>query len=63
MILAFFDWFYKVLIIQTICVLIILSAVVVMKYFFKGQFSKIAEFYNQNIMADTYIAEVLEDAV
>ena len=63
MILAFFDWFYKVLIIQTICVLIILSAVVVMKYFFKGQVSKITEFYNQNIMADTYIAEVLEDAV
>lgn len=61
--MAFFDWFYKVLIIQTICVLIILSAVVVMKYFFKGQFSKISEFYNQNIMADTYIAEVLEDAV
>ena len=61
--MAFFDWFYKVLIIQTICVLIILSAVVVMKYFFQGQFSKIAEFYNQNIMADTYIAEVLEDAV
>lgn len=61
--MAFFDWFYKVLIIQTICVLIILSAVVVMKYFFKGQFSKIAKFYNQNIMADTSIAEVLADAV
>ena len=61
--MTFFDWFYKVLIIQTICVLIILLAVVVMKYFFKGQFSKIAEFYNQNIMADTYISEVLEDAV
>ncbi len=61
--MAFFDWFYKVLIIQTICVLVILAGVMTIKYFFKNQFLKVTEFYKENIMADTYIAEVLEDAV
>lgn len=61
--MTFFDWFYKVIIIQTVCVLIILSGVLVVKYFFKNEFSKVREFYNENIMADTYIAEVLEDEI
>lgn len=61
--LAFFDWFYKVLIIQTVCVIIILSGILAVKYFFKNEFSKVREFYNENITADTYISEVLEDEI
>lgn len=63
MVLTFFEWYYKVLIIQTVCVIVILSGVFAVKYFFKDEFSKVAEFYVQNIMADTDIAEVLEDEV
>lgn len=61
--MTFFDWFYKVLIIQTICVLIILAGVMTIKYFFKNQFLKVTEFYKENIMADTYIAEVMGDEI
>ncbi len=61
--MTFFDWFYKAIIVQSVCVLIILSGVVVIKYFFKANFTKIEKFYIDNITADTKISEVLESEI
>lgn len=61
--MTFFEWFYKTVIVQSICVLIILASVLVIKYFFKGTFQKIETFYKQEIMADTKVSEVLEGEV
>lgn len=61
--MAFFEWFYKVAIIQSICILAILSSVLVTKYFFKNEYSALAEFYKTEILSDTSVYEVLSDAV
>lgn len=61
--MTFFEWFYKVVIIQSVCVLIILSSVLVTKYFFKSEFSVLEEFYKTEIMNDTDIKEVLSGEI
>lgn len=59
--MTFFEWYYRVLIIQAVCIFIILSGVLAVKYFFKEEFLKVTEFYQKNIMIDTKISEVIED--
>lgn len=61
--MTFFEWFYKVVIVQSICVVLIISSVVVMKYFFKAEYVKAKEFYKSEIMSDTDINEVLLDEI
>lgn len=61
--MTFFEWFYRAVIIQGICVLLILSSVVVIKYFFKSEFKRVQNFYDTHIAVDTDINEVLKDEV
>ncbi len=61
--MTFFEWFYKAVIVQSVCVFLILISVVVIKYFFKDTFIKIEKFYTDNITADTKLSEVLEGEV
>ena len=53
----------RLIIAQTVCVLIIISSVLVIKYFFKGTYKHLAKWYTQNVCVDTDINEVLEDEI
>ena len=61
--MTFFEWFYKAVIIESVCVIIIISGVVATKYFFKTGYLKAEEFYKTQIMSDTDIKEVLESEI
>lgn len=61
--MTFFEWFYKTVIVQSVCVLIILASIVIMKYFFKGAYSQIESFYREEILSDTKISEVLGNEI
>ncbi len=61
--MTFFEWLYKVIILQGICVLLILLGVLTIKYFFKGEFGQVQSFYQNYIAVDTDINEVLSDEV
>lgn len=52
--------FTEIVITQCICVAIILISLLVTKYFFKGTYAEIKEWYNENICIGTDINEVLE---
>lgn len=61
--MTFFEWFYKVVILQAICVLLIILSVLAVKYFYKSEFEKVREFYNDYIAVDTDVNEVLKNEV
>ncbi len=61
--MGFFDWFYKTMIASAMCVVILLSCVLVVKYFFKDTFLKAEKFFIQEILSDTKISEVLSDEI
>jgi hypothetical protein len=53
----------KLIITQAICVLIIISSVITVKYFFGGTYKKLLSWYKENICVTTDINEVLSDEV
>lgn len=55
------DCFPHIIITQSICVVIILLTVLVVKYFFKGTYNQVKEWYSQNICVDTDINQVISD--
>ena len=61
--MTFFEWFYKAVIVQGICVLLILTAVLAVKYFFVDEFKQVQNFYDTHIAVDTDINEVLQNEV
>ena len=61
--MTFFEWFYKTVIAQSICVLIILISVLVIKYFFNGTYQKLAEFHSEYIKSDTSVSEVMKGEI
>lgn len=61
--MTFFEWFYKTVIVQSVCVLIILVSIITMKYFFKDTYKEIKNFYRQEILSDTKISEVLPNEI
>ena len=52
--------YINIIITQLICCVLIISSVLVMKYFFKGEFKEIKSWYIKNITNDTRISEVIE---
>ncbi len=52
--------YINIIITQTVCAVLILAVILVMKYFFKGEFKEFKSWYDVNITADTDINEVLE---
>lgn len=61
--MTFFEWFYKTVIVESVCVAIILLSIIIMKYFFKSTFLEVKNFYTQEILSDTRIEEVLLDEI
>lgn len=61
--MTFFEWFYKTVVVQSVCILIILLSVVVMKYFFKSAYNEVEKFYREEILSDTSISEVLPNEI
>ncbi len=61
--MTFFEWFYKVVIIESVCVLLVISSVFIIKYFFKSEYPVIQEFYKIEIMSDTDVLEVLSGEI
>ncbi|MBE6787564.1 MAG: hypothetical protein E7537_04370 [Ruminococcaceae bacterium] len=61
--MSFFEWFYKIIIVQGICILIILLSVISVKYFFKSEYKKAQDFHKTEIMSDTDIKEVLSSEI
>lgn len=54
------DMYLNIIIVQSLCVVVILASVLTVKYFFRGTYSKVKEWYSSNICVDTDINQVLE---
>ncbi len=53
----------KLVIAQSVCVLVIILSIVTIKYFFKGTYKKLLNWYTENICVTTDINEVLSDEI
>lgn len=53
-------YYINIIITQTICVVIVLLSVLVLKYFFKGEYKAVKNWYKTEIATNTDIDEVLE---
>lgn len=51
--------FHKIVIVQAICVLVLLMGIVLMRYCSKETFERIKEFYEQELLTETTVEEVL----
>ncbi len=58
--MTFLEWFYKVFIIQAVYILIMLSTVLILKYFYKEEFKNVQDFYQEYIISNTDVNEVLK---
>lgn len=52
--------FINIIIAQAVCVTVILLSVLVLKYFFKGEYKDVKGWYSQEIAMNTDINEVLK---
>ncbi len=57
------DNLYKLIIAQSICVLLIILSVAVTKYFFKGTYKKFVKWYDENVTVTTDVNEVLSNEI
>ena len=57
------DNFSRLIITQAVCIVIIISSVIAVKYFFKGTYQKLLSWYNENVCVTTDINEVLSDEI
>ena len=53
----------RLVITQTVCVLIIILSVITVKYFFKGTYKKLLYWYKENVCVGTDINEVLSHEI
>ena len=56
-----FDCIYKIIITETICVLIILAGITAVKYLFTDTYGDLKAWYEEYICDETNIDEVLEE--
>ncbi len=54
------ETFFKIIIVEIICVAVILLSVISVKYFFKSTYSEVEKWYKANITVDTDIKQVIE---
>lgn len=57
--MSFYEYFYKILTVQSIAVLIIIISIFTMKWFFKDFYRETEKFYRSQILVDTEISEVI----
>ncbi|GEM_PF-2945193 len=53
--------FVKIMLCELIFTALVLSAVLSVKYLFKGKFEDVKKFYEKYLLTDTSVSEVLED--
>lgn len=53
------DVYVKIIILQCIFVFVVIASVFIVKYFFKGTFNNLKQWYTDNVAVDTDIYEVL----
>ena len=58
--MKFYDCFLKVIIAQSVAVLIVIFTLLTVKFWFKDTFKKAAEYYIANVLVDTDVNEVLK---
>lgn len=56
------DAFVKIIILQCVLAVLIIATVLMTKYFFKGTYRELKNWYQENIAVDTDIYEVLGDS-
>ena len=56
-----FNSFFAILITQLITVAVIITGVLVMKFFFKNEFKIVKNFYEKNICQEVSISEVIDE--
>lgn len=54
--------FLGIIITEAVVTAVILLSVIAVKYFFKGTYPSLKEWYNTNICAETNVGEVIETA-
>lgn len=52
--------FVKIMLCELIFTVLVLSAVLAVKYFFKGKFEGVKNFYEKYLLTDTSVSEVLD---
>ena len=57
------DNIYKLIITETVCVAIMLLSIITVKYFFKGTYINLHNWYCRIILVDTDIEEVLGNEI
>ncbi len=55
------DSYMKICIVQSVFVIAVILSVLATKYFFKGTYQKIKNWYEQNICVSTDVNEVMEE--
>ncbi len=58
--MKFWDNYVKVIILQCTVAVIVVLSILVLKYGFKGSYSKFENWYKENILTDTSIYEVIK---
>ncbi len=61
--MKFWDLYIKLIIIECVAVFTVITAVFVTKYCFKATFLQSKAFYNQSILTDTDVNEVLKGEI
>ena len=52
--------FVHICITQTICIVVILITVLIIKYFFSGSYDKLQKWYSKNILDETNVSEIFD---
>ena len=53
--------FHKIIAVEAICAVVLLLGIVAVRYINKEAFEQIRAFYQQNILTETSVSEVLEE--
>ena len=52
--------FFAIFITQTVCIAVILIAVLIIKFFFEGSYTKMQKWYVKNILDETSVSEIFD---
>lgn len=55
------NMFIPICVAQAVCIAVILIAVLIIKFFFGGSYTKLQKWYGENILDETNVSEVFEE--
>lgn len=56
------DRWFKIIVVQSICVAIILLTILFVKFFFKNTYKELKNWYQNNLCSETKISEVTDNS-